>query len=110
MDTTGSTVVSDALKNVRGKVIEGEKLSAAMKDEEAFPKDTVQMISVGENAADTEGMLMKIAQSYEEEVENMTEALTSLLEPLMIVVLGAMVGSMVVSLYLPMFTIYQYIE
>lgn len=110
MDTTGSTVVSDALKNVRGKVIEGEKLSAAMKDEEAFPKDTVQMISVGENAADTEGMLMKIAESYEEEVENMTEALTSLLEPLMIVVLGAMVGSMVVSLYLPMFTIYQYIE
>lgn len=110
MDTTGSTVVSDALKNVRGKVIKGEKLSAAMKDEEAFPKDTVQMISVGENAADTEGMLMKIAESYEEEVENMTEALTSLLEPLMIVVLGAMVGSMVVSLYLPMFTIYQYIE
>lgn len=110
MDTTGSTVISDALKNVREKVVEGAKLSVAMREEEAFPKDTVQMISVGENAADIEGMLMKIAESYEEEVENMTEALTSLMEPLMIVVLGAMVGSMVVSLYLPMFTIYQYIE
>lgn len=110
MDTTGSTVVSDALKEVREKVVEGEKLSSAMKNKEVFPKDTVQMISVGENAADVEGMLLKIAEAYEEEVENMTQALTSLLEPLMIVVLGAMVGSMVVALYLPMFTIYQYIE
>lgn len=110
MDTTGSTVVAAALANVRADVVEGIKLSDAMMKEEVFPRDTVQMIHVGENAADVDGMLLKIADALEDEVEQMTKALTSLLEPLMIVVLGAMVGSMVVALYLPMFSIYDYIK
>lgn len=108
-DTVGSTVFSKAIHNVRNEVVEGRKLSNAMTQEEIFPKDTVQMIKVGENAADVEGMLLKVADSYDEEVEAMTEALTSLMEPLMIVVLGGMVGSMVIALYLPMFSIYEHI-
>lgn len=108
-DTVGSTVFSKAIHNVRNEVTEGRKLSQAMLEEEIFPRDTVQMIRVGENAADVEGMLLKVADSYDEEVEAITETLTSLMEPLMIVVLGALVGSMVVSLYLPMFTIYEHI-
>lgn len=109
-DTVGSTVFSKAINNVRNDIVEGKKLSECMTKEEVFPRDSVQMIKVGEDAADIEGMLLKIADSYDEEVEATTAALTSLLEPLMIVFLGAIVGSMVIALYLPMFSIYDYIS
>lgn len=108
-DTVGSTVFSKAIHNVREEIKEGKKLSETMTQEEIFPRDSVQMIKVGEDAADIEGMLLKIADSYDEEVESITDSLTSLLEPLMIVFLGAIVGSMVIALYLPMFSIYDYI-
>lgn len=109
-DTVGSTVFSKAINNVRAEIVEGKKLSESMTKEEIFPRDSVQMIKVGEDAADIEGMLLKIADSYDEEVEATTASLTSLLEPLMIVFLGAIVGSMVIALYLPMFSIYDYIQ
>ena len=68
------------------------------------------MIAVGEETGDVDGMLNKIAEFYESEVDAAVKALTSILEPLMIVVVGGIVGFIVISMYLPMFRIFELIE
>ena len=68
------------------------------------------MIAVGEETGDVDGMLGKIADFYESEVDATVKALTSIMEPLMIIIVGAIVGVIVVSMYLPMFTVYELIE
>jgi type IV pilus assembly protein PilC len=65
----------------------------------------VQMINIGEETGELDSMLMKVADFYEDEVEQAVKALTSVMEPIMILVLGGMVGSILVSMYLPMFKI-----
>ena len=69
-----------------------------------------RMIAVGEETGDIDGMLTKIAEFYESEVDAAVKALTSIIEPLMIVVVGGIVGFIVISMYLPMFKIYELIE
>ncbi|MEY3302586.1 MAG: type secretion system domain protein, partial [Cyanobacteriota bacterium] len=70
----------------------------------------LQMVSIGEETGEIDKMLMKVADFYENEVEEAVKALTSLMEPLMIVVLGGMVGSIIVGMYLPIFSIMDKIK
>jgi type IV pilus assembly protein PilC len=69
-----------------------------------------QMIAVGEDAGALEQMLTKIADFYDQEVQSTTEQLTALIEPLMIAVIGVIIGGMVVALYLPMFSVFDYVK
>jgi type IV pilus assembly protein PilC len=68
------------------------------------------MIAVGEETGDIDGMLAKIAEFYESEVDATVKALTSIIEPLMIVVVGGIVGGIIIAMYLPMFKIFELIE
>ncbi|WP_251978993.1 type II secretion system F family protein [Salinicola avicenniae] len=100
---TGNRVHQRALTNIREDVGNGQQLNFAMRRTRVFPIMAVQMVSIGEEAGELETMLDKVAEFYEEEVDNQVDALTSLLEPLIIVVLGVLVGGLVTSMYLPIF-------
>ena len=109
-DTVNNGPIADAVKDVQDSVREGESIAAPLSSHEIFPPMVVQMIAVGEETGNVDGMLEKIADFYDTEVESMTESLTALMEPLMIGVIGALVGGMVIALYLPMFQIFDLIE
>lgn len=94
-----------AINDVRQDVTTGQQLHFAMRMTNRFPALAVQMVSIGEEAGSLDAMLNRVADYYEEEVDNKVDALTSLMEPIIIVVLGALVGGVVVSMYLPIFEI-----
>lgn len=98
-------VYSHAIHEVYQEVTSGQQLHFAMRMTNRFPALAVQMVSIGEEAGSLDVMLNRVADYYEEEVENKVDALTSLMEPVIIVVLGMLVGSIVVSMYLPIFEI-----
>jgi type IV pilus assembly protein PilC len=108
-ETTGSVVISRALKQVQESVRSGDSVAGPLGEHPVFPTMVVQMIASGEETGAIDAMLAKIAQFYDEEVEATTEALTALIEPLMIAFLGAIVGSMIIALYLPIFKIFDLI-
>jgi type IV pilus assembly protein PilC len=108
-DTTGSIVISRALKDVQESVRRGETVAGPLSQHDVFPPMVVQMISSGEETGAIDQMLQKIAQFYDEEVEATTEALTALIEPLMIAFLGGIVGSMIIALYMPIFKVFELI-
>jgi type IV pilus assembly protein PilC len=108
-ETTGSVVISRALKQVQESVRRGESVAGPLGEHPVFPTMVVQMIASGEETGAIDAMLAKIAQFYDEEVEATTEALTALIEPLMIAFLGAIVGSMIIALYLPIFKVFELI-
>jgi type IV pilus assembly protein PilC len=108
-DTTGSIVISRALKEVQESVRRGETVSGPLADHPVFPTMVVQMMASGEESGAIDKMLQKIAQFYDEEVEATTEALTALIEPLMIAFLGGIVGSMIIALYMPIFKVFELI-
>ena len=108
-DTTGSVVISRAIREVQDSVRGGESISGPLAEHDVFPPMVVQMMSVGEDTGALDGMLEKIAEFYDQEVEATTEALTSLIEPLMIAFLGIVVGSMIVALYMPIFKVFDMI-
>ncbi|MDN3554914.1 type II secretion system F family protein [Halomonas maura] len=100
---TGNKVYERAVEQVREDVSTGQQLHFAMRMTEQFPPLAVQMVGIGEEAGSLDAMLNRVADYYEEEVDNMVDTLTSLLEPFIIVVLGLLVGGLVVSMYLPIF-------
>lgn len=100
---TDNRVHQRAIASIREDVGNGQQLNFAMRRTRAFPIMAVQMIGIGEEAGELDAMLDKVAEFYEEEVDNQVDALTSLLEPFIIVVLGALVGGLVISMYLPIF-------
>lgn len=100
---TGSPVYERTVQQVAEGVASGQQLHFAMQLSKRFPALTIQMISIGEESGSLDAMLQRIADYYEEEVDNSVDTLTTLLEPLVIVVLGALVGGLVVSMYLPIF-------
>lgn len=100
---TGSITYDETIQKIRADVSVGYALNLAMKQNDLFPPMVVQMIGIGEEAGALDSMLFKVAEFYEQEVNNAVDALTSLLEPLIMVVLGVMVGSMVIAMYLPIF-------
>jgi len=108
-DTTGSIVISRALKQVQESVRRGESVAGPLAEHAVFPSMVVQMIASGEESGAIDQMLGKISQFYDEEVEATTEALTALIEPLMIAFLGGIVGSMIIALYMPIFKVFELI-
>ena len=100
---TGNKVYERAVAQVREDVATGQQLAFAMRMTEQFPALAVQMVGIGEESGSLDAMLNRVADYYEEEVDNMVDTLTSLLEPLIIVVLGVLVGGLVISMYLPIF-------
>ncbi|MCG7987436.1 MAG: type II secretion system F family protein [Candidatus Thiodiazotropha lotti] len=100
---TGNVVYSDAVLRMREDVATGQSLQLAMKQRNLFPNMVVQMVSIGEESGSLDDMLNKVADFYEEQVDNSVDAMSSLMEPLIMVVLGTLVGGLVVAMYLPIF-------
>ncbi|MBU8975548.1 MULTISPECIES: type II secretion system F family protein [unclassified Lysobacter] len=100
---TGNVVYEDAVRNIRDDVSVGYPVNMAMKQVNVFPHMVVQMTAIGEEAGALDTMLFKVAEFYEQEVNNAVDALSSLLEPMIMVFLGVVVGGMVVAMYLPIF-------
>jgi type IV pilus assembly protein PilC len=96
-------VYEKAVLRVRDDVSVGYQVNMAMKQTGLFPHMVVQMVAIGEEAGALDTMLFKVAEFYEQEVNNAVDALASLIEPLIVVMLGVIVGSMVVAMYLPIF-------
>ena len=100
---TGNAVYEKAVWRIRDDVSVGYPVNLAMKQVNLFPHMVIQMSAIGEEAGALDTMLFKVAEFYEQEVNNAVDALTSLLEPLIMVIIGVLVGSMVVGMYLPIF-------
>ena len=100
---TGNTVYENAVKRVRDDVSVGYPVNMAMKQTGLFPHMVIQMTAIGEEAGALDTMLYKVAEFYEQEVNNAVDALASLIEPIIVVILGVIVGSMVIAMYLPIF-------
>jgi type IV pilus assembly protein PilC len=88
---------------MREDVATGQSLQLAMKQRNLFPNMVVQMVAIGEESGSLDDMLNKVADFYEEQVDNAVDAMSSLMEPLIMVVLGTLVGGLVVAMYLPIF-------
>lgn len=106
-DTAGNQVVANAIDAARAEIQQGGMISIALQKEKVFPPMAIQMISIGEETGELDAMLMKIADFYEDEVEQAVKALTSVLEPIMILVLGGMVGTILLAMYLPLFKVFE---
>lgn len=106
-DTSGNQVIANAIDAAREEVQQGGMISVALLKENVFPAMAIQMMSIGEETGQLDGMLMKVADFYEDEVEQAVKSMTSILEPVMIVVLGGMVGTILLAMYLPMFKVFE---
>ncbi len=100
---TGSSVYEKAILRIRDDVAVGYPVNMAMKQVNLFPHMVIQMAAIGEEAGALDTMLFKVAEYYEQEVNNAVDALASLIEPMIMVVLGVLVGGMVIGMYLPIF-------
>ena len=100
---TGNVVYGDAVLALREDVATGQSLQLSMKQQLLFPHMVIQMVAIGEESGSVDAMLGKVADFYEEEVDNAVDALSSLLEPLIMVILGTLVGGLVIAMYLPIF-------
>jgi type IV pilus assembly protein PilC len=102
--TSGNKVIEEALLGARISISSGKTISEPLAKSQVFPKMVTHMISVGESTGALDAMLGKIADFYEDEVDQAVAAMTSLLEPIMMVVLGTIIGFIVIAMYLPIFT------
>lgn len=100
---TGNAVFSDAVMSMRDLVAAGSPLRIGMQQSNLFPVMVIQMVAIGEETGALDTMLGKVADMYEEEVDNMVDAMSSLLEPLIMAFLGIVVGGLVIAMYLPIF-------
>ncbi len=101
-ETAGNVIISNAISKVHESVKEGETITAPLEGSGVFPPMVVSMVDVGEQTGALPEMLLKIADNYDEEVDNAVAAMTSLLEPIMIVFLALIVGSIVIAMFLPL--------
>src|SRR6266853_4679346 len=101
-DTAGNVIVADAVTKVHDAVKEGESIVQPLEASGVFPPMVISMVDVGEETGQLPEMLLKIAEVYDDEVDNAVEGLTSLLEPIMIVVLALIVGTIVIALFMPL--------
>jgi type IV pilus assembly protein PilC len=101
-DTAGNEVVSSAIQRVHDAAKEGEGIAGPLGATGIFPAMVISMVEVGEETGKLPEMLDKIANTYDEEVDNAVGALTSMIEPLMIVGLAVIVGTIVIALFLPL--------
>src|SRR5512134_3988797 len=103
----GNYVYYHATKKIQSEVSTGTSLTVAMQASEVFPSMVLQMVSIGEESGSLDAMLGKVADFFEQEVDDAVEALSSLMEPLIMVVIGALIGGLVVAMYLPIFKMGQ---
>ena len=101
-DTAGNVVISDAIGKVHEAVKEGESIVTPLSSSGVFPNMVISMVDVGEETGQLPEMLLKVADVYDDEVDNAVTALTSILEPVMIVILALVVGAVVFALFLPL--------
>ncbi|KPC49226.1 type II secretion system F family protein [Amantichitinum ursilacus] len=99
----GNYVYRLATRRIQQEVSTGTSLTISMQNANVFPNMVMQMVSIGEESGSLDAMLGKVADYYEEEVDNAVEALSSLMEPIIMVVLGTLIGGLVVAMYLPIF-------
>jgi type IV pilus assembly protein PilC len=104
-ETAGNAAIAAAIAHVHDSVKEGESIVQPLEASKAFPPMVISMIDVGEETGKLPEMLLKIADVYDEEVDNAVAALTSMLEPLMIVFLALIVGTIVLALFTPLISI-----
>ena len=100
---SGNKVVENAILGARQSISEGKTLADPLAKSGVFPAMVTQMVSVGESTGALDNMLGKIADFYDDEVDQAVAALTSLLEPMMMVFLGTVIGFIVIAMYLPIF-------
>ena len=100
---TGNRVYESAVHRMKNDVSVGYPVNVAMKQVNLFPHMVVQMTAIGEESGSLDAMLFKVAEFYEEEVNNAVDALSSLIEPMVMVIIGSMVGAIVIAMYLPIF-------
>jgi type IV pilus assembly protein PilC len=103
----GNHVYKIATKQIQGEVSTGTNLTTAMTNVNLFPNMVLQMVAIGEESGALDGMLSKVADFFEQEVDDAVESLSSLMEPMIMVVLGTLIGGMVVAMYLPIFKLGQ---
>jgi type IV pilus assembly protein PilC len=99
----GNVVYEKAVLEMRDEVSTGQRLQRAMYNTELFPNMVIQMIAVGEESGSLDDMSAKVADFYEEDVDNAVDSMSSLLEPMIMAILGVLVGGLVVAMYLPIF-------
>lgn len=99
----GNAVYLDATRKIQNEVSTGTSLTAAMQNANVFPNMVTQMVQIGEESGSLDAMLGKVADFYEEEVDEAVSALSSLMEPLIMVILGVLIGGLVIAMYLPIF-------
>jgi type IV pilus assembly protein PilC len=100
---TGNIVYEEAVLSMRDEVATGQRLQVAMENTDLFPNMVIQMIAVGEESGSLDEMSSKVADFFEEDVDNAVDNLSSLLEPMIMAILGVLVGGLVVAMYLPIF-------
>lgn len=99
----GNVVYADATRRIQNEVSKGTSLTAAMQNVDVFPNMVTQMVSIGEESGALDAMLAKVADFYEEEVDEAVASLSSLMEPAIMVILGVLIGGLVIAMYLPIF-------
>ena len=104
---SGNIVFEEATQAIRNEVSNGSGLTVAMQNSGVFPNMVLQMTAIGEESGALDAMLSKVADFYEEEVDNAVKALASLMEPIIMAVLGVIIGGLVISMYLPIFKMGQ---
>ncbi|MFM7579398.1 MAG: type II secretion system F family protein, partial [Microcystaceae cyanobacterium] len=106
-NTIPNKIISDAIAAAIEEIQSGGMMSLALQRAKVFPSLAIQMISIGEETGELDSMMMKVADFYEDEVEQTVKALTSIIEPAMMVLIAGMVGTILLSMYLPMFKIFE---
>ncbi len=108
--TMGNTVIEQTIQGVIDSIKQGSSLSAALAESKFFTPMVIQMASVGEESGSLEAMLSKVAVFYQAEVDTATETLTNAINPILIIVVGVMIGWVLISLYMPIFSMANYIQ
>ena len=106
-NTIGNQVIINAVMGAKQDIQQGGMISLAIQKENVFPALAIQMISIGEETGELDAMMEKVAEFYEDEVEQAVKALTTMIEPIMMVGIAGMVGTILLSMYLPMFSIFD---
>jgi len=101
--TAGNMVIQNAILKSKDAVEQGRNIATPLAETKVFPPMVVQMVGVGEATGALDAMLSKVADFYEDEVDNAVANLTSLMEPVMIAMLGGIIGFIVVAMYMPIF-------
>ena len=99
----GNVVYAKAVLEMRDQVATGQPLNTAMRETELFPNMVIQMTAIGEEAGSLDSMLAKVADFFEEQVNDAIDALSSLMEPIIMAVLGTLIGGLVIAMYMPIF-------